>query len=456
MNESIVDAFAAALRGPVIRPNDDIYDEARSLYNGMIDKRPLLIARCADAADVIAAVGFGRDNGLPIAVRGGGHNGAGLGSVDAGIVVDLSMMKGVRVDPAARTVRVGAGCTTGDVDHATHAFGQAVPFGIISTTGVAGLTLSGGHGYLSRQYGLAIDNLLEADIVLADGRFLTASETQNEDLFWALRGGGGNFGVVTSFLFRTNPADILYGGPIAYALEDGEAVMRWYRDFQVRAPRDFYIFLGLQGIPPVAPFPEEHWNRIMCVLLVAHNGSDGEAAVDAIRRELPTPLFDWCGPIPYPALQSLFDPFYPRGLQWYWKGDFVKSLPDAAIAAHLEHAGQANIFSAMHLYPIDGAVHERRAGDTAWSTRDALWSMVIVGLSPEPGDRQQVKDWATAYWQAVHPHNLPGAYPNFMMADEGEARLRATFGPNYERLRAVKRRYDPHNRFRVNHNIPPA
>ena len=456
MNESIFTDFAAGLRGPVIRPADADYDDARSLYNGMIDKHPVAIARCSDTADAIAAVNFGRINKLPLAIRGGGHNGPGLGSVDDGLVIDLSGMKGVRVDPVARTVRVGAGCTTGDVDHATHAFGQAVPFGIISTTGVAGLTLSGGHGYLSRQYGLAIDNLLEADVVLADGRFVTASETQNADLFWALRGGGGNFGVVTSFLFRTNPAKVLYGGPIAYAIEDAEAIMRWYRDFQAKAPPEFYVFLGLQGIPPTAPFPEEHWNKIMCVLLVAHNGENGEAAVTEMRGALPKPLFDWCGPIPYTALQTLFDPFYPKGLQWYWKGDFVKSLPDAAIRAHIAHASRANIFSAMHLYPIDGAVHAKKPADTAWNTRDALWSMVIVGLSPDPADRQSIRDWATDYWKDVHPHDLAGAYPNFMMTDEGEARLHDTFGSNYARLASIKRKYDPDNLFRVNHNIPPA
>lgn len=456
MNTDEFTAFTQSLRGEVFRPADPGYDDARKLYNAMIDKHPAVIARCADAADVIEAVNFGRNNGLQIAIRGGGHNGPGLGSVDDGLVIDLSAMTGVRVDPVARTVRVGAGCTTGDVDHATHAFGQAVPFGIISTTGVAGLTLSGGHGYLSRQYGLAIDNLLEADVVLADGRFVTASETQNSDLFWALRGGGGNFGVVTSFLFRTNPAKILYGGPIVFAIEDAEAIMRWYRDFQASAPSDFYIFLGLQGILPTAPFPEEHWNKIMCVLLVAHNGPDGEAAVNAIRKQLPTPLFDWCGPIPYPALQAMFDPFYPKGMQWYWKGDFVRTLPDAAISAHVAHAQKANITSCMHLYPIDGAVHARSPTDTAWNTRDATWSLVIVGVSPDPSDKQSIREWATDYWKAVHPHDLAGAYPNFMMADEGEARLHATFGSNFAKLASVKRRYDPDNLFRVNHNIPPA
>ena len=456
MNDQDISAFAASLRGKVIRQGDADYDDARSLYNGMIDKRPELIAQCLDASDVIAAVNFGRDQKLPIAIRGGGHNGPGLGSVNDGLVIDLRQMKGVRVDPKARTVRVGPGCVTGDVDHATHAFGQAVPFGIISTTGVAGLTLSGGHGYLSRQYGLAIDNLIEADVVLSDGSFVTASETDNADLLWALRGGGGNFGVVTSFLFRTNPAKILYGGPIAYDIADAAEVMRWYRDFQASAPADFYIFLGLQAIPPTAPFPEEHWNKKMCVLLVAHNGEGGEAAVNAIRKQLPTPLFDWCGPIPYTALQGLFDPFYPKGLQWYWKGDFVKSLPDAAIDAHVTHAERGNVFSAMHLYPIDGAVQRKKPGDTAWRTRDATWSMVIVGLSPEPGDARGITTWARDYWNAVHPYNLAGAYPNFMMDDEGDARVRASFGDNYARLASLKAKYDPANLFRVNHNISPG
>ena len=237
MNDETIVRFAQGLRGSVIGRDDADYDEARKLYNGMIDKRPLLIARCADAADVIAAVNFGRDNGLTIAVRGGAHNGPGLGSVDDGLVIDMSLMKGVRVDPAKRTARVGGGCVTGDVDHATCAFGQAVPFGVISTTGVAGLTLSGGHGYLSRQYGLAADNLLEADVVLADGRFVTASENENADLLWGLRGGGGNFGVVTSFLFRTNPVGTLYAGPIIFDLADAATVMRWYRQFQANSPR---------------------------------------------------------------------------------------------------------------------------------------------------------------------------------------------------------------------------
>ena len=459
MKDETLAPFVQSHRGPVIGRDDPRYEEARKLYNRMIDKRPLLIAQCADAGDVIAAVKFGRENGMPIAVRGGGHNGAGLGSVDDGLVIDLSAMKGVRVDPKAMTARVGAGCTTGDVDHATQAFGQAVPFGIISTTGVAGLTLSGGHGYLSRQYGLSIDNLIEADVVLADGSFVTASATENPDLFWALRGGGGNFGVVTSFLFRTHPVSMLYGGPIVFELSDAAAVMKWFRDNQPKAPPEFFMFLGLQAIPPADPFPKDHWSKKVCMLVFSHAGPvpEGEKAVNAARAALPKPIVDWAQPMPYSVIQTLFDAMLPKGLQWYWKGDFVKELPDAAIDVHLGYAAKLpSVLSVMHLYPIDGAVHRRARDDSAWGCRDAAWSMVIGGVDPDPAMAPELKRWAQAYWKAVHPFNLEGAYANFMMDDEGEARVRAAYGGNYERLAALKKRYDPDNLFHVNQNIRPA
>ena len=328
MNDEAIATFAQSLRGPVIGRDHPEYGEARKLYNAMIDKRPLLIARCTDVADVIAAVKFGRDSKLPVAIRGGGHNGPGLASVNDGLVIDLSTMKGVRVDAKQKTVRVGPGCTTGDVDHATQAFGQAVPFGVLSTTGVAGLTLSGGHGYLSRQYGLAVDSLLEADVVLADGSFVTASDTENADLLWALRGGGGNFGVVTSFLFRTHPVSMVYGGPIVFELADAPAVMKWFRQFQPSAPEEFYMFLGLQSVPPADPFPKEHWSKKMCVLVVSHNGSlpEGEKAVDAVRAALPKPIIDWAQPMPYAVIQTLFDPLLPKGLQWVLEGRLRERL----------------------------------------------------------------------------------------------------------------------------------
>ena len=458
LDASRISDFKAKLRGQVIEPQDPNYDEARSLYNGMIDKRPRLIARCANAADVMAAVNFGRESRLPIAIRCGGHNGPGLASVNDGLVIDLSMMKGVRVDPDARTARVDAGCTQGDVDHATHAFGLAVPAGIISTTGIAGLTLSGGHGYLTRKYGLTIDNLIGADVVLADGTFVTASKEKNSDLFWALRGGGGNFGVVTSFLFQLHPVSSVFGGPIAWDQKHARTIMQRYRDFLPGAPEDLGAFLGLKTVLSSAPFPNEHWGKRICLLMSCYNGpeEEGKKALAPLLDALPEPWFNWMGTMPYPAVQSMFDGLYPKGMQWYWRGDFVKSLPDAAIDAHLEQAAKTpSELSLMHLYPIDGAVHRMGKEETAWNCRDATWSMVIAGIDPNPQKAGAVTRWTKAYWEAVHPFDLGGAYPNFMMDDEGDARIKATYGDNYARLAIAKKKYDPANLFRVNQNIRP-
>jgi FAD/FMN-containing dehydrogenase len=459
MQDDPIANFKQNLRGVVIGRDDPNYDEARALYNGMIDKRPQVIAYCVDAADVMAAVKFGRDNSLPIAIRGGGHNGPGLGSVDNGLVIDLSAMRGVRVDPTSRTARVAAGCTQGDVDHATHAFGLATPAGIISTTGIAGLTLSGGHGYLSRKHGLTIDNLLEADVVLADGGFVTASKKKNADLLWALRGGGGNFGVVTSFLFQLHPVSMVFAGPIAWDQSHARTIMRRYREVLPQAPEELGAFIGLKTVPSSAPFPQELWGKRICLLMTCYNGpeDEGRKALAPLLDGLPEPFFNWMSTMPYPAVQSMFDGLYPKGMQWYWRGDFVKTLPDAAIDAHLEQAANTpSELSLMHLYPIDGAVHRVAKGDTAWNCRDATWSMVIAGIDPNPKNAKTVTRWTKSYWEAVHPFDLGGAYPNFMMDDEGDARLKATYGDNYVRLAAVKKKYDPTNLFRVNQNIRPA
>jgi FAD/FMN-containing dehydrogenase len=459
MLTKIIDQLKQAHHGVIVVRGDGEYDASRALYNGMIDKRPLIIAKCADVADVMKAVNFGRDNGLRIAIRCGGHNGPGLGSVDDGLVIDLAAMKGVRVDPTARTAQVGAGCTQGDVDHATHGFGLAVPAGIISTTGIARLTLSGGHGYLSRKYGLAIDNLLEADVVLADGSFVTASKSQNEDLFWALRGGGGNFGVVTSFLFQLHPVTNVFAGPVAFDQKHAGMIMKRYREFLPTAPEDLCVFLGLKTLLSSDPFPKEHWGKRMCLLMCCFNGSeaDGKKALEPLLKGLPEPWFNWTSMMPYPGVQSMFDGLYPKGMQWYWRGDFVKTLPDAAIEAHLAQAAKTpSELSLMHLYPIDGAVHRVASGDMAWNCRDATWSMVIAGVDPDAGKAAAVTQWTKAYWDAVHPFDLGGAYPNFMMDDEGDGRIRASFGENYERLAVVKKKFDPSNLFRVNQNIKPA
>ena len=459
MSDQATSTFEKSLRGRLVRPTDADYDAVRALYNGMIDKRPRLIARCVDAADVITAVNFARNEGLLLAIRGGGHNGPGLGSCNDGLMIDLSTMKSVRVDAASRTVRVEPGCTSGDVDHATHAFGLAVPFGIVSTTGVAGLTLGGGTGYLTRRHGLTIDNLLEADVVLADGSFVTASKSQHPELYWALRGGGGNFGVVTSFLFQAHTVDNVYAGPIFWEATHAKTIMRTYRDFLPTASEDLGIFVGLKTVPPMDPFPKDYWGKRACAIIGAYNGSaaDGERAMAPLLKSLPAPIFNWMGAMPFPSINALFDPFFPKGLQWYWKGDYVKDLPDEAIETHVAQAAAApSDLCLMHLYPIDGAVHRVPRDATAWSTRDARWSMVIAGIDPDPKKADALKTWGRAYWKAVHPYNLAGAYVNFMMDDEAAGRVQATYGDNYARLELVKAKYHPRNLFRVNQNIEPA
>jgi hypothetical protein len=374
------------------------------------------------------------------------------------LVIDLSAMKDVRVDPASRTVRAGPGCLQGDVDHACHAFGLAVPAGIVSTTGLAGLTLGGGTGYLTRKYGLTIDNLIEADVVLADGRFVTASGSQNEDLFWALRGGGGNFGIVTSFVFRAHPASMVLAGPMMWDIKYARQIMQWYRDFLPKAPLELCTFLGLKTVPSTEPFPKDIWGKKIVALISCYNGSaeDGQKAMQPIRSELPDPILDWVGPMPFPAIQSMFDPLLPKGLQWYWKGGYVKDLSDRAIDVHLRYAMEApSELSLMHLYPIDGAVHRLGKHDTPWNCRDGSWSMVIAAIDPDPAKAAQLKRWGRAYWEAVNPFTTGGGYVNFMMGDEGDTRIKATYGGNFERLVAVKRKYDPNNVFRVNQNIKP-
>jgi FAD/FMN-containing dehydrogenase len=459
LNDDDIATFASALRGELVRPGDPRYDEARSVYNAMIDKRPALIARCANAADVIAAVAFAREHGLPLAVRGGGHSGAGLGTVDGGLVIDLSPMKGVRVDPAARMARVEGGATLGDLHHATQAFGLAMPSGIISSTGVGGITLGGGLGYMTRSMGLSIDNLLEADVVLADGRLVTASASENPDLFWALRGGGGNFGVVTSFLFRLHPIDSLHAGPMLWPMEKAEEVLRWYREFLPQAPRDLYGFFAFLTVPPADPFPAELQNQKVCGIFWAYTGDRPDETFAPIRDRFGPPALDWVGPITHQALQSMFDGVFPPGDQWYWKADFVTEIPDEAVDIHVRYGAELPTWkSTMHLYPIDGVAGDVPRDATAWNYRDAKWGMVMVGVSPDPADNAHMIEWTRDYWRELHPFSAGGAYVNMMMGagDEGQDRVRAAYGDNYQRLREVKRAYDPTNLFRINQNIAPA
>jgi FAD/FMN-containing dehydrogenase len=456
LTTSSIEQLEQSLLGNLIQPEDPEYEEARSIFNGMIDKHPRLIAHCRDVTDVIAAVNFAREQQLETAVLGGGHSAPGLSLVENGLVIDLSEMKGIRVDPEARTVRVEAGCRLGEIDHATHAFGLATVSGFIANTGIAGLTLGGGHGYLSRKYGLTIDNLLSADVVLANGELVHASEQENADLFWALRGGGGNFGVVTSFEFRLHPVDMVMGGPLFWPLDVLEDTLRWYREWLPQTSVDVSPFYMVGAVPPVDHFPKEIQGQTICGLQWCYLGPE-EKLDEVMRpaRQVAKPLFEHVGPMPYPALQSMFDPLHPPGFQWYWKGDFVKELTDDAISIHRRFAELPTPQSVMHLYPIDGAVHQVSPEATAWNYRDANWSMIIAGASPEPADADKLKTWVRNYWDAIHPHSREASYINFMM-EEGQERIKAFYGTNYERLQQIKAKYDPDNFFHINQNIEPA
>jgi FAD/FMN-containing dehydrogenase len=380
-----------------------------------------------------------------------------LGICDDGLVIDLALMKYTRVDPAARKVTVGAGCTWGDVDHATHMFGLATPSGIISTTGVGGLTLGGGIGHLTRKCGLTIDNLVSADVVLADGQFVKANADENPDLFWAIRGGGGNFGVVPSLTFKLHPIDTVYGGPMLYELKETADVMKWYRDLIPTAPDDLNGFFAFLTVPPAPPFPEHLHMKKMCGVVWAYAGplTKAEETFKPIRAFKKAAL-DFVGPLPQPSLQSMFDALYPPGLQWYWRADFVNELSDEAIAQHI-HFGNAlpSMHSTMHLYPINGAASRVGKDDTAWNYRDATWAQVMVGVDPDPANNEKIISWTKSYYDALHPHSAGGAYVNFLM-DEGEERVKATYGDNYARLVTTKDKYDPNNLFRVNQNIKPT
>ncbi len=457
IEKATIEQFQTGLRGQLIQPGDPGYDEARKVYNGMIDKRPRFVVRCADVADVISAVNFARENHLTVSIRGGGHNVVGFGTNDGGLVIDLSRMKGIHVDPEQRTVRAEGGVTWGDLDHATHAFGFAVPAGIVSTTGIAGLTLGGGVGNLTHTCGLSCDSLLSADVVTADGRLVTASATKNKDLFWGLRGGGGNFGVVTSFEFKLHPVSMVLGGPIFYPIEKSREAMRFYREFMASAPPELNAYFGFHVAPP-APFVPEHLHYAhACMIFVTYTGPE-EKAEDAVRplREFGPPVLDLTGRMPLPAINAMFDDLLPPGLQHYWKAHFVKELTDEAIEVHALHGARVpNFQSAMHLYPSQGAGPQPANDETAWSYRDARFVANIAGMGPDPEGNEDRMQWVREYWEALRPYSEAGTYVNFL-GDEGEDRIRATYRENYDRLVALKTKYDPTNLFHMNQNIPPA
>lgn len=444
------------VRGQVVTDGDADYDDARAVHNGIFDKRPLAVVRAEQVADVIAAVNLAREHGLDLSVRGGGHSGPGFGTNDGGIVIDMRPMRTVQVDPAQRTARAGAGATLGDFNYATHAFGLATTGGIVSTTGLSGLTLGGGIGYLARGCGLTIDNLISADVVTADGKFLTASERENEDLFWGLRGAGSNFGVVTSLQYRLHPIDQVYAGPIFYNLEDAAALLQMFDQFIDDAPEQFGGFPAFQIAPPLPFIPENRHGDTLAAAVVHWAGplDQAEKVLKPFRDVAPI-VADGTGPLPYPALNGAFDGLFPKGIRAYWKGAFAKELPAEAIKAHVEHGSKAPEVSAtMHLYPINGACHRVAAGDTAFAYRDAKYGMVILASWTDPTKDAERRQWVREYYDAVAPYSEPGGYINFMQ-DDDYAKIQDNYRQNYDRLVALKRTYDPQNLFHVNQNIAP-
>ncbi len=456
MAKLTVDSLRGQVKGDVIGPDDQGYEDARKVYNAMIDRRPGVVVRPVNTEDVVAAVNFARENGVDLAVRGGGHSVPGFGTCDGGVVIDLSRMRTVTVDPSARTARAQGGATWGDFNDAAHEHGLATTGGIISTTGVAGLTLGGGIGYLARGFGLSLDNLISAEVVTADGRKLVASDKENADLFWAIRGGGGNFGVVTSFEFRLHPVNDIYGGPMFFEVEDAGDVLRFYRDFIADAPEEFGGFPAWQIAPPLPFIPENRHGDTFMAFVSCWAGplAEGEQVLKPIRDVAPV-VAEMVGPMPYPALNSAFDALVPAGLQHYWKANFVKELTDDAIKAHLEHGPKVPVVnSTVHIYPINGAVHRVAPDATAFAYRDANFAPVIAGMWPDPNQNEANTKWVRDYYDATAPLSEEGGYINFMGADDQE-RIKANYKGNYGRLVEVKRTYDPDNLFHLNQNIKP-
>jgi len=457
ISKPTINQLREQVRAEVITAGDPGYDQARAVHNGMFDKHPEAVIRAGQVADVIAGVNFARDTGLELAVRGGGHSAPGFGTCDGGVVIDLSPMRTVYVDPKAGTARVGGGATWGDFNYATHAYGLATTGGIVSTTGIAGLTLGGGIGYLARPYGLSIDNLRSAEVVTADGRVLVASEQEHADLFWALRGGGGNFGVVTSFEFRLHPVADIYAGIFFYELESAPDVLRFFADFIPDAPEAYGAFPAFQIAPPLEFIPADRVGDTFCAAIVHFAGplEAGEKAMEPFRAVAPV-VAEMAGPMPYPALNTAFDALFPKGIRSYWKGSFVTELTDAAIDQHLTYGPKVpDVTATMHLYPINGACHRVGADETAFAYRDATFAQVILAAWQDPADDEQRIRWVRDYHHATAPYSEPGGYVNFM-ADDDSGRVEDNYRGHYKRLAEIKRAYDPGNLFHLNQNIPPA
>ena len=452
--------FRASLRGTVLQMGDPGYDEARRIQNGLIDRHPALIVRCAGTADVVAAVTFAREHALTLSIKGGGHNVTGNAMNDGGLVIDLSGMRAVYVDPDARMVRAQGGATWGDVDRETQLFGLAVPGGVVSTTGIAGLTLHGGLGHLRGLYGLSLDNLLEVEIVTADGEVRTANSTQHPDLFWAVRGAGSNVGVVTSFLFRAHKiGTVVQLCAPAYPMEDAVAVLRGWRDYVERAPEAVSSLALLWTIPDVDAFPPEARRQPVVLTPAVYAGppEEGERVMQPLR-ELGTPVLDLSHAARYTDLQAAFDPFFPKGGLYYWKSTYVDELDDAAIGTIVRRGmARRSPKSAVTVWRLGGAVGRVNPTATAYFRRDAPYLVTAEATWDDPAENEPNIRWSRASLEELRPFSRGGMYLNFPgFGEEKEPLLRATFGPNYERLVAVKERYDPGNLFHMNLNIRPG
>ncbi|MCI4369073.1 MAG: FAD-binding oxidoreductase [Thermoplasmata archaeon] len=456
MNANGLGDLQGKVRGEVILPGQERYDEARKVYNAMIDKRPAAIVRASGVADVIAAVKAAHAAGLGVAVRGGGHSVPGFGTADGAMVVDLSRMRGVRVDPKSKVAWAEGGCTWGDFNHATQPFGLATTGGIISTTGIGGLTLGGGIGYLTRGAGLSLDNVVGADVVLADGSFVTANAESHPDLYWALRGGGGNFGVVTNFQFRLHPVNEIFGGPIFFEREDAEKVMRAYDRYITDAPRQLGAFFAWQIAPPVPFVPKERVGDHLCAIVTCWTGPADQAkkAIAPLRDAAPV-VAELQTTMPYSALNGAFDGLVPPGLQHYWKAVYGGPLSDGAIQAHLNYGPKVpTVNSTVHIYPINGAVHDVGSDATAFGYRGAKYATVIAGMWSDVSQNVANTEWVREFYRALSPFSEKGGYINFASGDEGD-RVQANYGKNFDRLRQLKKKYDSGNAFRFNQNIAP-
>ena len=458
LDESAVEDLKERFRGPLLRPSDVGYDPSRTIWNAMIDRRPAVIAQCAGTADVIASVDFAREHDLLVAVKAGGHNVAGNAICDDGLVIDLSMMKSVRVDPEAQTVQVEPGVLLGELDHETQAFGLVTPAGLVSTTGVAGLTLGGGWGWLSRTYGLTIDNLRSVDIVTADGELRHASDDENEDLFWGIRGGGGNFGIVTSFEFDCHEVgpEVL-GGPIFHPFEDAADLLRFHREFTANAPDELCCYAAITSAPPAPFLPEEVHGTTVLAFILCYSGpiEEGEQVVQELR-EFGDPIADLVGPMPYTDLQQIFDEDLKAGARNYWKTQLVEPLPDEAIDIVVDRASsRPTPTSDIVLEHLGGAIDRVGPEETAFRHRGGAFSFNVFPRWTDPEDDEAHISWANEFIDAIAPYATDGVAVNFL-SREGDERVKAAYGDNYDRLVALKNEYDPENLFQMNQNIEPT